>query len=249
MIRVVKIGGGVIDDDDKLNAVLDSIAQSPDPTVLIHGGGRLATDLAKRLGVEQTMVDGRRITDLDTLQIVTMTYAGWVNKRIVAQLQARGINAIGATGADADLIRSKVRPSTPIDFGFVGDPVSVNVSALKTLSELSGSGPTCVVLAPITHDGKGTLLNTNADTIAADVALARAADSELVFAFEHVGVTRTLLAKLSQQEAQSMIESGEIHTGMLPKIQNALRAVAGGVQRVRICRYDAIDTEEGTWIS
>lgn len=250
MIRVVKIGGGIIDNEQQLNAVLESIARSSDPVILVHGGGRLATDIANRLGVEQTMIDGRRVTDIDTLRIVTMTYAGWINKSIVAKLQARGVNAIGLCGADNDIIRASMRPKEPIDYGYVGDIEKVNTQALTALQAAHST----LVLAPITHDGAGTLLNTNADTIAAEVALALAPDVELVYAFDHAGVLKdvndpaSLIASIDRAASQRMAEAGEIHTGMLPKLQNAFRAVDAGVQRVRIARYDAVDTTDGTWV-
>lgn len=254
MIRVVKIGGGIIDNEQQLDAVLDSVARSSDPVILVHGGGRLATDIANRLGVEQTMIDGRRVTDIDTLRIVTMTYAGWINKTIVAKLQARGLNAIGLCGADNDIIRASMRPKDPIDYGYVGDVEAVKADVIKQLVLSSPSHPVTLVFAPITHDGAGTLLNTNADTIAAEVALALAPDVELVYAFDHAGVLKdvndpaSLIASIDRAASQRMAEAGEIHTGMLPKLHNAFRAVDAGVQRVRIARYDAIDTEEGTWI-
>ncbi len=250
MIRVVKIGGGIIDSEQQLDAVLDGIARSVDPVILVHGGGRLATDLAHRLGIDQTLIDGRRVTDLDTLRVVTMTYAGWINKTIVAKLQARGVHAIGLCGADNDIIRASMRPKVPIDYGYVGDIEKVNTQALTALQ---GTHST-LVLAPITHDGAGTLLNTNADTIAAEVALALTPDVELVYAFDHAGVLKdvndpsSLIALIDRAASQRMAEAGEIHTGMLPKLHNAFRAAEGGVQRVRIARYDAVDTTDGTWV-
>ena len=186
MTRVVKIGGGIIDSEQQLDAVLDSIARSTDPVILVHGGGRLATDLATRIGIDQTMIDGRRVTDIDTLRIVTMTYAGWINKSIVAKLQARDVNAIGLCGADNDIIRASMRPKDPIDYGYVGDIERVNTQALTPLQAAQST----LVIAPITHDGSGTLLNTNADTIAAELALALAPDAELIYAFDHIGVLK-----------------------------------------------------------
>lgn len=250
MYRVIKIGGGILDQPQQLNAVLDAVARAPEQVIVIHGGGRLATDLAERLHLPQHMHEGRRITDHDTLQVVTMTYAGWINKSIVAGLYARGIAAVGVCGADFDLVRSQRRAPVPVDFGFVGDPVQVNVDALQRLAD--GAIP---VIAPITHDGAGTLLNTNADTMAAVIARALAPEAELVFAFEHAGVLRdvldpaSLVPELTRTKAEEMIATGEIHSGMLPKLSAAFTAAEQGVTRVRITRYDHLDGEGGTWIT
>ena len=254
MMKVIKIGGGIIDSSDQLHAVLDSIVHIQDPVVLVHGGGRVATDLAHRLGVEQQLVNGRRVTDQETLQIVTMTYAGWINKTIVAGLQSRGVQALGLTGVDLDLITSRIRSSEPIDYGFVGDPVHVNASVLRELLSIQEQR-TVLVVAPITHDGQGTLLNTNADTIATEIASACAPNVELTFVFDLPGVLTniedpgSLIRHIDKDQADRMVASGEITTGMLPKIENALRAVERGVALVRIARYDALNTAEGTWIS
>lgn len=247
--RVIKIGGGILDKPDQLNAVLDAIARRPEGVVLVHGGGRLATDLAERLHLPQHMHEGRRITDDETLQVVTMTYAGWINKSIVAGLYARGVAALGLCGADGDLIRSVKRSPDPVDYGYVGDPVTVNHVVLQRLAQ-----DTVPVIAPITHDGAGTLLNTNADTVAAVIARALAPNVELVFAFDHAGVLRNLqdpasmIPELSRASATVLVDSGEIHSGMLPKLSAAFSAVEQGVPRVRIVKYDKIDGEGGTWI-
>lgn len=256
MIRVIKIGGAVVDSEEQLDAVLGCITRSTDPVILVHGGGRLATQLAEQLGIPQTMVNGRRITDADTLRIATMVYAGWINKSIVAKLQARGINAIGVSGADFNLIRSKKRDPEPVDFGYVGDVVAVDREvARELLGELAGELKRgTVVIAPITHDGSGTLLNTNADTIATEVAMALAPDVSLTFAFDHAGVLRdindptSVIEKLSRADALKMIDEGVITAGMMPKLENAFKAAERGVQRVRVARYDALDSEGGTWI-
>lgn len=259
MIRVIKIGGAVVDSDEQLNAVLDSITRSTDPVILVHGGGRLATQLAEQLGIPQTMINGRRVTDEDTLRIATMVYAGWINKSIVAKLQARGINALGVSGADLDLIRSKMRAKEPIDFGYVGDVVAVNGELLgELLGEPAGEGaplhPSTLVLSPITHDGQGTLLNTNADTIATEVALALAPNVSLTFAFDHAGVLRdvndatSVIERLSREEAVRLVDEGVITAGMMPKLENAFKAAERGVQQVRVARYDALEGSGGTWI-
>lgn len=270
MIRVIKIGGAVVDSDEQLNAVLDSITRSTDPVILVHGGGRLATQLAEQLGIPQTMINGRRVTDEDTLRIATMVYAGWINKSIVAKFQARGINALGVSGADLDLIRSKMRAKEPIDYGFVGDPVNVNGELLgELLGEPLGDHLDAqdgeenvsfrvlrgtLVIAPITHDGQGTLLNTNADTIATEVALALAPNVSLTFAFDHAGVLRdvndatSVIERLSREEAMHLVDEGVITAGMMPKLENAFKAAERGVQQVRVARYDALEGTGGTWI-
>lgn len=254
MIRIVKIGSGVIDDGEALAQVLDSISATTDPVVLVHGGGKLATTMAERLGVPQTMVEGRRVTDEQTLQIVTMVYAGWINKTIVAQLQSRNMNVIGVCGADNNLILAKQRDPISVDYGCVGDVVRVNDAALRHLLHHYGTKNSCVVVAPITHDGKGNLLNTNADTIAAELALALVPSVELIYVFEHPGVMRdvrnpnSIIASITKQQAHELQASGHIHSGMLPKLDNAFRAVERGLKNVRIARYDAIHTAEGTWI-
>lgn len=264
MIRVIKIGGAVVDSEEQLSAVLDCVVRSADPVILVHGGGRLATQLAEQLGLPQTMINGRRVTDEATLRIATMVYAGWINKSIVAKLQARGINAIGLSGADGDLIRSKRRDPEPVDFGYVGDPIAVNATLLRELAgEPAGELPGNVsfrakrgtmVIAPISHDGNGTLLNTNADTIATEVAMALAPDVSLTFAFDHAGVLRdvndpsSLITKLSRAEADQLVVEGVITSGMMPKLENAFRAAERGVKHVRVARYDALDEEGGTWI-
>jgi len=246
MIHVVKIGGGIVDDDAKLGCVLDELARLQAPFILVHGGGRQATVLADTLGVKQHMVDGRRITDAETLRIVTMVYAGLINKNIVAQLQARGVNALGICGADGNAIRAHKRVGSDIDYGFVGDIDEVN-------TELFSNGGSYVV-APITHDGKGTLLNTNADTIASEIARALAPNSQLTFAFEHAGVmndisdSNSVITELTVETEQAMVESGLIDTGMLPKLLGARKALLGAVSSVRITKYNTIASSEGTWI-
>jgi acetylglutamate kinase len=167
-LYIIKIGGNIIDDENKLSSFLSSFASIKGKKILVHGGGKLATKLAEKMGVEQQMIDGRRITDAETLKIVTMVYAGYINKNIVAQLQASGCNAIGLSGADGNLIQAHKRQHATIDYGFVGDIDSVNTGLLQTLLDQD----IAVVVAPITHDAKGTLLNTNADTIAQELATA-----------------------------------------------------------------------------
>lgn len=257
-MRVIKIGGNIVDNEQRLGVVLDACAAFEEPFVLVHGGGKIATELAERLGVPQTMVDGRRITDAATLSIATMVYGGLINKAVVAGLQARGVQAVGLTGADGDLVRAHKRvhalvdyahvgdiDTVNIDYGFAGDIDTVNVHFLTMLL----NGGYSVVCAPLTHDGAGSMLNTNADTIAAElaVALSSPANVELIFAFEHTGLLRNVndplsgIASISRGEAASLLAEGVITAGMLPKLENAFMAVGRGVQCVRITRYDVLD--------
>jgi acetylglutamate kinase len=207
-LYVIKIGGNIIDDETKLSSFLLSFASIKGKKILVHGGGKLATKLADKMGVEQQMIDGRRITDAETLKIVTMVYAGYINKNIVAQLQVNGCNAIGLSGADGNLIQAHKRQHATIDYGFVGDIDSVNTALLQTLLEQD----IAVVAAPITHDTKGTLLNTNADTIAQELAtaLGKLYQTELIYSFEKNGVL------LNVDDEDSVIP----RRSMLPIIQN-----------------------------
>ena len=247
----------MVEDELQLSQLLRDFSAIEGRKVLVHGGGRKATKIAERLGIETKMVNGRRITDSDMLEVVTMVYGGLVNKNLVARLQANGVNAIGLTGADADVIRSHKRPvkvvdGSPVDYGFVGDVDNV---ANETLAHLIEAGIT-PVMAPLTHDGEGHILNTNADTIASETAkaLAQQYDVTLIFSFEKKGVlanpddddsvipviTRTLFEKYKAD--------GTISGGMLPKIENALSAVDAGVSKVIITLATAIDGQHGTII-
>jgi len=252
-LTIVKVGGAVVEDELQLSQLLRDFSAIEGRKVLVHGGGRKATKMAERLGIETKMVNGRRITDSDMLEVVTMVYGGLVNKNLVARLQANGINAIGLTGADADAIRSHKRPlKNGVDYGFVGDVDQANSEMLSKLIE-TGITP---VMAPLTHDGEGHILNTNADTIASETAkaLAQQYDVTLIFSFEKKGVlanpddddsvipviTRTLFEKYKAD--------GTISGGMLPKIENALSAVDAGVSKVIITLATAIDGQHGTVI-
>lgn len=234
-ITVLKTGGEIIEHPQALEAFLDEFSALPGPKVLIHGGGRTATTLAARLGVETTMVDGRRITDQAMLDVVTMVYGGLVNKRLVAALQARGVNALGLTGADLGSILSEKRAVGAIDYGFVGDVRQVDTSLVEVLLE-KGVTP---VFAPLTHDGKGQLLNTNADTIASSVAEALARHNEVTLAF-HFGLEGVLdrdgklLPSINARTFQALCEDGTINGGMIPKLQNALHTLEKGVSLVKI---------------
>ena len=187
-LTVIKVGGKIVEESETLNQLLTDFSTIPGYKLLVHGGGRSATKIAAQLGIESRMVNGRRITDLETLKVVTMVYGGLVNKNIVAGLQAKGVNAIGLTGADMDVIRSEKRPVKEVDYGYVGDVKAVNASVLANLIR-QGIVP---VMAPLTHDGAGSMLNTNADTIAGETAkaLAEEFDVTLVYCFEKKGVLR-----------------------------------------------------------
>ena len=245
-----------------LASLLEQFASMPGRKVLVHGGGRLATSMAASLGIESRMVGGRRITDEKMLEVVTMVYGGLVNKNIVAGLQAKGVKAIGLTGADGDVIRSHKRPlkrvkmddgtEQMVDFGFVGDVDRVDAQLLSELIE-SGSVP---VVAPLTHDGEGHILNTNADTIASSVAQALAGlyDVTLTFCFEKAGVLRdadddsSVIPLIDEQAASRLIAEGVIAGGMIPKIENAFDAIRKGVRQVVITHSDNIDGSRGTTI-
>ena len=247
-ITVVKVGGAVVEDATALSRLLTDFAAIPGRKMLVHGGGRRATKVAEALGIKTTMVGGRRITDAAMLEVVTMVYGGLVNKNIVAGLQAVGVNAIGLTGADANIIRAHKRPvKDGVDYGFVGD---VDAAARRV-----ESGVTPVV-APLTHDGQGHILNTNADTIAKTVACAVARDYEvtLVYAFEKRGVLsnpdddNSVIPTITRADFDRYVADGVIAGGMIPKVENALAAIDEGVARVVITQADAIDGQQGTII-
>lgn len=221
--------------------------------MLVHGGGRSATKLAARLGIESQMVNGRRITDAETLKIVTMVYGGLVNKNIVARLQACGVNALGLTGADMDVIRSVKRPVKDVDYGFVGDVERVDATLLGDLIA-KGVVP---VMAPLTHDGCGNMLNTNADTIAGETAkaLAQQFDVTLVYCFEKRGVLRdendddSVIPQITRADFEQLVADGVVQGGMIPKLENAFEALRAGVSQVIITQASAINTPgEGTRI-
>ena len=238
-LTIVKVGGAVVEDEGQLAQLLKDFSAIEGRKVLVHGGGRRATQVAASLGIESKMVNGRRITDADMLSVVTMVYGGLVNKNLVARLQANGVNALGLTGADINVIRSHKRPlKDGIDFGFVGD---VDTADGQMLSRLIEAGIT-PVMAPLTHDGMGHILNTNADTIASETAksLAPYYDVTLIFSFEKKGVLS------NPDDDDSVIPT--ITRGMLPKIENALAAIDAGVSRVIITLATAIDGQHGTII-
>lgn len=243
-LTIIKVGGKIVEEPDTLAALIADFARIPGLKLLVHGGGRSATRLATQLGIEQKMVDGRRITDTDTLRIVTMVYGGLVNKNIVTSLQAEGINAIGLTGADMDIIRSHRRPAGEIDYGFVGDVDRVDAQAIARLLD-AGLVP---VIAPLSHDGHGSMLNTNADTIASEVARALAPlfDTTLTFCFEKPGVLAdenddsSVIKKIDRATYQQLRDRSIIAGGMIPKLDNAFKALNSGVKEVIITKADAI---------
>ena len=252
-LTIVKVGGAVVEDELQLSQLLRDFSAIEGRKVLVHGGGRKATKMAERLGIETQMVNGRRITDSDMLEVVTMVYGGLVNKNLVARLQANGVNAIGLTGADANAIRSHKRPlKDGIDYGWVGD---VDAADGKMLSRLIEAGIT-PVMAPLTHDGEGHILNTNADTIASETAKALATiyDVTLIFSFEKKGVLlnpdddESVIPSITRTLFNKYKTAGTISCGMLPKIENALAAVEAGVSRVIITLATAIDGQHGTVI-
>lgn len=251
-VTVIKVGGKIVEESGSLASLLDRFVHIEGRRVLIHGGGRSATRVAEKLGIESRMVDGRRITDKETLEVVTMVYGGLVNKNIVAQLQARGINALGLTGADCNIIKAHKRPIAVVDYGFVGDVEHADGVMLSALIE-QGIVP---VVAPLTHDGCGNLLNTNADTIAAETAKALASHYEvtLVYCFEHPGVMRdpkdaeSLIPVITRDSYRALLAGGIVTGGMIPKIDNAFSAIENGVAEVVITCADAVGEMQGTHI-
>lgn len=241
---VVKIGGNVIDDDAVLDRFLDDFCEIEQAKILVHGGGKIATRIAEKLGFEAVMVDGRRVTDENMLQVVTMVYGGLVNKNIVAKLQARKCNAIGLTGADGGVILSEKRPVAAVDYGFVGDVKKVDAKVLSTFIETNLSP----VMAPLTFDNNGTMLNTNADTIASEVAVAMAENYQvsLIYCFELNGVLQSIeqpdsvIPLISSANIEVLKNESVLSKGMIPKVDNAMSAVRKGVEKVHICHASHI---------
>jgi acetylglutamate kinase len=241
-LYVIKIGGNIIDNPGLLDAFLERFAQLPERKILIHGGGKLATNLAKKLGIEQQIINGRRVTDAETLKITTMVYAGLVNKTIVSKLQAMSCNAIGMSGGDANIIQSRKRTDANLDYGWVGEIENINTEFLQNLV----SNKIVPIICPITHDGKGNLLNTNADTIAAEVAieLSKTNDVNLRFCFEKLGVLtnpeddNSWIRCLNKNEYEILKVKEIISKGMLPKLENAFRASESQITSVEICHAD-----------
>jgi acetylglutamate kinase len=244
-LYVIKIGGNIVDNPALLTTCLQAFAQVKGQAILVHGGGKMATSMAQSMGIEQTMIEGRRITDEATLKIVTMVYAGYINKNIVAQLQALGVSAMGLSGADGNLIQAHKRKHASIDYGFVGDIDMVNTHLLLQLLSTN----TKLVVAPITHDGKGQLLNTNADTIAQSLATALATkyNVHLIYGFEKEGVLKdindpsSVIARMDKPIYGSLKDQKLIFEGMIPKIDNAFEALDNGVQSVIIGKAEKMN--------
>lgn len=251
-LTVVKVGGGIVEEEQSLRQLLAAFSAISGHKVLVHGGGRSATRTAERLGIESHMVNGRRITDATMLDVVTMVYGGLVNKNIVARLQACGVNALGLTGADMNVIRSRKRPVKDIDYGFVGDVEAADGALLGHLIR-QGIVP---VMAPLTHDGAGHILNTNADTIAGETAKALAPFFEvtLMFCFEKKGVLRnaededSVIPHINEADFRRYVADGTIQGGMIPKLENSFDALRAGVSKVIITQATAIDGHSGTTI-
>src|SRR5574344_2716286 len=251
-LNVIKVGGGIVEDGEALSHLIDNFSSIGGYKVLVHGGGRTATDIATKLGIESKMVGGRRITDAQTLKVVTMVYGGLINKDIVAKLQAKGNNALGLTGADLNCILSDKRPVKDLDYGFAGDVKKVDTGILSELI-MKGVVP---VMAPLTHDGNGNMLNTNADTIAGETAkaLAQLFDVTLVYCFEKRGVLRdendddSVIPVITKSDFNDFIDQKVITGGMIPKLENAFSAIDKGVEQVIIACASDIKGEKGTLI-
>ncbi len=251
-LTIVKIGGNIIDRPEELNVFLKEFASIEGPRVLIHGGGVMATELSPLLGIKAQMHQGRRITDLDTLKLVTMLYAGWINKNIVAGLQGIGCNAIGLSGADADSVPAVKRSPVPVDFGYVGDvdPMQINTGFLLSML---GKGIT-PVFCPITHDRSGSLLNTNADTMASSVAIALSTDyyTKLIYCFEKQGVLSnpqdddSVIPLITRGSYEKLKINGTVREGMIPKMDNAFYAIDNGVCEVYIKHASNLNNDKGT---
>ncbi len=245
-LTIVKVGGKIVEDPASLSQLLDRFSKIEGLKMLVHGGGRTATDVAGQLGIETHMVNGRRITDAQMLRVVTMVYGGLVNKNIVSQFSAMGFRALGLTGADMNIVRSHRRPVTPegVDYGFVGDVDSVDAEAIAMLVE----GGVIPVIAPLTLGDGGQLLNTNADTMAGETAkaMSRLYDVTLMFCFEKKGVLldadddESVIPQITTESYAELKERGVVSGGMLPKLDNSFKALRGGVGRVVITRSDQI---------
>lgn len=236
---IIKIGGNIIDDEKQLFSFLNDFASVSEGKILVHGGGKVATEMSNQLGIEAKMIDGRRITDEATLRVVQMVYGGLINKNIVAQLQSKNCNAIGLTGADGNIILAKKRPVKDINYGFVGDVDKVNSEKVSAILN-SGFSP---VIAPLTHDGKGQILNTNADTMASaiSIAMTKSYEVNLIYCFEKSGVLKnvddenSVIEKMNSADYEKYKSEGVISKGMIPKLDNAFDAIKQGVKSVIIC--------------
>jgi acetylglutamate kinase len=244
-LKIFKIGGSIVDDKTALHRFLGLLSTIKEPKILIHGGGKIASELSKQLQLEVKMIDGRRITDAETLKVTVMTYAGWINKNIVAQLNALNVGCVGLTGADGNLIQAHKRKHPTIDFGFVGDIDVVNIEWVNQLLALH----LLPVIAPITHDGKGQLLNTNADTIATAIAaaLAQKEDVELYYLFDLPGLLQninqpdSIITSIKIKDIDVLESSNVISGGMIPKIHNARLAVEKGVKKITFTNLEGLN--------
>ncbi len=252
-LKVIKVGGAVLEDPENRSTFLKAFGEIKGFKILVHGGGRTATEIGTKLGIKPNLVEGRRITDDQTIDVVTMVFGGLVNKQLVASLQAVDINAIGLSGVDGNLIRSVKRPITNgIDYGWVGVPKDVNSDLISSLLD----SVIVPVVAPLTHDGEGHMLNTNADTIASVMAVAMSKDYrvDLITTFELEGVfldvndPSSLISNMNESQFMQLKNDGSIHSGMIPKLQNAFNALHDGVNTVRICRFDQINSGHGSTI-
>lgn len=253
-LTVVKIGGNIVDKEDALDIFLKDFNKMKGPKILIHGGGVLASEISKKLGIVPNMINGRRVTDHETLKIVSMVYAGWINKSIVAGLQKIGCNAIGLSGADGDSVPATKRAPEPIDFGYVGDvnPANINSSFLESILARG----ICPVFCAITHDRNGSLLNTNADTMASSVAIAMSRDYnvKLIYCFEKDGVLynqedpESIVPLITRSNYEKLKEEGVVSGGMIPKLDNAFQAIESGVSEVTIKHARNLGNGKGTII-
>ena len=248
---VIKVGGNIIDDDEKLISFLQSFASVQAHKILVHGGGKIATEIGNKLGIESKYINGRRITDDDTIDLVTMVYGGLINKKIVAQLQSLNCNAIGLTGADANIIPAKKRVVKDIDFGWVGDIESseLNTQSLKQILDAAFAP----IFAPLTHDEHGHILNTNADTIASVLAISMSKhfDIRLIFCFEKEGVMKdvndpnSVIRNLNKELYDKLLKEGSFHDGILPKLENSFNAIRSGVKEVLIGEHSHLLANTG----
>jgi len=249
-LNVIKIGGNIVDNPEVLDQFIDVFTQLEGAKILVHGGGKIATKISASLGIEAQMVNGRRVTDKETLKVVTMVYAGLVNKNIVSKLQSKKVNALGLSGADANVIRSHKRTGSEVDYGFVGDVDEVNTDFLSKLI----NDNIIPIMAPITHDAQGQLLNTNADTIASELAvgLSSSYEVQLTYCFELPGVMRdindknSIVKEINSETYASLITEGIIVDGMIPKLDNSFNAINKGVDSVRICHALNLNSTTGT---
>lgn len=246
-LTIVKIGGKVINEEPQLDAFLQKFASLKGLKILVHGGGNIASEIQKKLNIPVQMIEGRRVTDKDAIEIVTMVFAG-LNKKIAAKLQGLGVNAIGVSGTDLGLIKSKMRDKNPVDFGYVGDIEEINTDQFKFLLDKEVTAAVCA----LTHDGSGQLLNTNADTIASKIAVALGKDYavDLVYCFEQSGVlsdfeNKVVIPEITVERYQKYKQEGIISDGMIPKLDNAFAAIDAGVKHVKICHFDAVDLLQG----